>query len=254
MKKQESQSHIFALRVPEENQPVAHYPEGRTIVFTNKDFHFRIATVLRLSVGDRLILFDHTHNLEGEISEINKKEVLYIIHKKNENKQNKPEITCCIPLLKREALETVIDSLTQLGATTIQLITTHKAHRSKIDQKEFERLERILSAAAEQSKNYNYPLLKKAEPLMDILISSADEIRLFLDPEGANCFEIITRLTKDQPKKITLISGPEGDLTPQEKTFLLEKNVIFMALTPTILRAEQASALALGTIRSLFNN
>lgn len=249
----ETKSHIFALLVPEKYQSIAHYSVGKMIVLTDKDFIFRITTVLRLEVGSQLILFDRMHHILCKIIEIHKKEIHCLIKERSENGHYLPEVTCIVPLLKREALETVVDSLTQLGATTIQLITTQKTHRSKLDQKEFDRLQRIIIAAAEQSKNYRFPILKKAEPLMAIGYNGAEETTIFLDPDGNACFDTITKIIALKLKKITLMSGPEGDLTAQEKAFLHEKNVIFMALTPTILRAEQAAALSLGIIRSAFN-
>ncbi len=247
--KHELTSHIFALHI----QPVPESTPGGTITISNKDFYFRIVTVLRLNAGAPLILFDHNHHLTCTIDEITKKDIRLTVNKRDENDRYSPEITCIVPLLKREALETLIDSLTQLGATTIQMTTTQKSHRTKLDQKEFDRLERIMIAAAEQSKNYNYPLLKKVESLMNIPFDTAKTPTLFLDPEGDNCFALVSKLKSAPPQSITLIIGPEGDLTPQEKAFLVQKKVMFMALTPTILRAEQAAAVALGIMRSTFN-
>ena len=55
----------------------------------------------------------------------------------------------------------------------------------------------------------------------------------------------------DQPKQISLMVGPEGDLTMDEKELLKERDVQFLCLTPTVLRAQQAVAVSLGIFRSL---
>lgn len=249
--KKETTTHVFALLAPPEIVP-SQFNQGAMLFITHKDFYFRIVTILRCSVGSTIIIFDRAYHLECEIRAITKKEIQCIIVKKTSNNHNLPEIRCIIPLLKREALETLIDSLTQLGATSIELISTQKTHRSKIDQKELDRLERIVGAAAEQSKNYRFPLIKKAESLLSV--SFEKTTTLFLDPEGLNCFELLKKISSQYHQSITLIIGPEGDLAPHEKDFLREKNVIFMALTPTILRAELAAAVVLGAVRSFFNN
>ena len=44
--------------------------------------------------------------------------------------------------------------------------------------------------------------------------------------------------------------GPEGDLTLEEKAYLKQLGFVFCALTPTVLRAQQAVALGLGVLRS----
>lgn len=241
------ESHIFALHAPQEYQPLAHYAQSKSLTINNKDFYFRLSTVLRLHVGESFILFDHKYHMTCHVETITKKEIVISLVNFSENNVYNPTITCCIPLLKREALETLIDSATQLGATTIQLIQTDKAHRSIFDSKELERLQRIIYAAAEQSKNFAYPRLQPPLPLERLSYSSPT---IFLDPAGSSCLNVLTSFTCKPPAALTLIIGPEGDLTEQEKEYLRSHNVLFMALTPTILRAEQAAALALGIFRS----
>ncbi len=50
---------------------------------------------------------------------------------------------------------------------------------------------------------------------------------------------------------LVICSGPEGDLTCEEKRMLADANFLFCALTPTVLRAQQAVAVGLGSFRSL---
>jgi 16S rRNA (uracil1498-N3)-methyltransferase len=243
-------SHIFALHAPQHYQPLANYAQQKTITIIDKDFYFRLTTVLRLNVGESFIMFDHHHSMTCTLQTITKKEITISILNFSENKKYSPTITCCIPLLKREALETFADIATQLGATTIQLILTKKAHRSTLDTKDYERLQRVIYAAAEQSKNFSYPIVKAPIPLSNV----AYQHTLFFDPLGSSSFDIISSFASQQSSDITLITGPEGDLTEQEKEYLHSQNVIFMALTPTIMRAEQAAALGLGIFRSLLSN
>lgn len=242
-------THTFALIAPQEYQPLTQHRQKKSLTIVNKDFYFRICTILRLQVGDSCIIFDRYHHMTCIVESITKKEITFSIASFSENNEYKPIITCCIPLLKHEALETFIDSATQLGATTIQLITTQKTHRSTLQTKELERLQRIIYAAAEQSKNFNYPLLKAPELLETI---SFEDPTIFLDPVGQSFLEVVANYTNRPPSNITLIAGPEGDLTDDEKKLLTAKKVTFMALTPTVLRAEQAAALGLGMLRASF--
>lgn len=245
--KQTKTAHIFALLAPQEYQPLTEFRSKKSLIITNKDFYFRVCTILRLRGGESCIIFDRHHHIICILETITKKEIIFTISGFSENVSYKPSIICCIPLLKHEALETFIDSATQLGATTIQLITTQKAHRSTIQAKELERLQRIVQAAAEQSKNFSYPLIEAPKSLEQL---SYENLTIFLDAAGQPCLDIISSYTLTQPSTITLLIGPEGDLTVHEKQLLIAKNVTFMALTPTILRAEQAAALALGILRA----
>lgn len=59
---------------------------------------------------------------------------------------------------------------------------------------------------------------------------------------------------QQKPHAIIACAGPEGDLTYEEKMQLTEDGFAFCALTPTVLRAQQAIAIGLGAIRSYLNN
>lgn len=248
-----SEKHVFALIWNNPEYVLSSCKINTTITIVNPDICHRIQTILRLSIHDQIILFDHKDHILVEISSITKKQITGAIQEVAPNTINKPEITCAIPLLKREALEVAMDALTQLGATTIQLIITQKIHRSAFGSKELERLQRVIWAGAEQSKNFSFPLLKP--PLtIEAFVKSVEQketFSIFFDPQGVAAFNLLSKIKKEPYNKIILIVGPEGDLTEQEKKVLIHNNVSFMALTPTILRAEQAAALGLGLMRTL---
>ncbi|PKN03448.1 hypothetical protein CVU75_02160, partial [Candidatus Dependentiae bacterium HGW-Dependentiae-1] len=50
---------------------------------------------------------------------------------------------------------------------------------------------------------------------------------------------------------ILLLVGPEGDLTEEEKGAISRAGVQFCKLTPTVLRAMQATAVGMGVVRSV---
>ena len=247
-----SEKHIFALIWNNPAQPLINLKISSSLMIDNPDLCHRLQTILRLNIHDQCIFFTHQHHALVEITAITKKNITVNVLKVSTNKHHHPTIICGIPLLKREALETVVDSLTQLGATTIQLLTTAKMHRSAFGQKDLERLQRIINAAAEQSKNFSFPRLQSPIPLNDF-VSSLEQPNIapiFFDPHGKNAFETLQHIKNDTYNTLVMLIGPEGDLNEQEKTLLKNHNFIFMALTPTILRAEQAIALGLGIFRS----
>ena len=105
-------------------------------------------------------------------------------------------------------------------------------------------------AAAEQSKQYRIPTLHEPKPFEEC-IQQIENATFFFDPAGKELLPIIQSLHAEQPKGISLMIGPEGDLTAQEKFLLKERGVQFLRLTPTILRAQQAVAVSMGIFRSL---
>lgn len=220
-----------------------------TIIITDTDLVHRIMYVLRLEIADECILFDAEVHARAIITQMTKhKSVQCSIVSVQKNTHIKPEITILLPLLKRDSLESALYSLTEVGVNTIQLVITQKSQQ-KWTQKDHERALNIIHAAAEQSKQFN--AIKFLEPItLDKAVSLSDNsIRLFFDPAGITLSKQIGALNEAQ--SYILAIGPEGDLTTDEKELLKTSGFIFTALTPTILRACQAAALAVGIIRSL---
>ena len=162
-----------------------------------------------------------------------------------------PTVIFFLPLLKRDALEAALYSLVELGASEIRLMRTQKTQRVWGGAKEFDRLRTIMIAAAEQSKQYITPTLHEPQ-LFDEIVKELDGTScLFFDPQGADLFPVLQKFRKNMPQTISLMIGPEADVTSDEKQLLQEHGATFCRLTPTILRAQQAVAVSLGIIRSL---
>ena len=211
---------------------------------TIKDPHVvqRITTILRLKPGGSIILFNQTHHARFTCALFSRKEVSGTLGTLQKNKELTPHITVLLPLLKRDALEAAVYGLTECGANSIQLITTEKVHRKWQRQKELERLQRIIIAAAEQSKHFALPTLLAPINLQEAVEQLGGTQLLFADAKGG-------RLPLLKSGKVNLLVGPEGDLSLSEKEFITQKNALFFKLTPTILRAQQAAIIALSLLR-----
>ncbi len=239
-----SDKHEFALYIPDLTNQI-----DKVLVIQDKHFVRRIGSVLRLQKDDTCIFFDAHKHAEIVIAQIDKKKVEYRVAKVQDNIYFSPEITILLPLLKRDALEDALYACVELGANTVQLVFTEKVHRSWGGQKELERLQRIIIAATEQSKNFALPVLH--EPVqLDALSFNAADTHILFEPSGRSLPEVLNAVQK--PKKLFLAIGPEADLSQNEKNFLIKNGFIFCKLTPTILRARQAVTLGLGIFRSFF--
>ena len=93
-------------------------------------------------------------------------------------------------------------------------------------------------AAAEQSKNFSIPFLYDPIPL-DLFLQKQreqDSQVIFFDPEGVRITTVLSGRQQGK-QSLTLMVGPEGDLSEQEKDLLRTHNVLFCCLTPTVLRS-----------------
>jgi len=245
-------SHEFALFHPQLSSLVA---DGKiptvSCMIDDVELIHRMVHVLRLEDGQQCVLFDRLWRGVFTVHTVNKKMVSGTITGITNNIPLRPTITYCVPLLKRDALEQVLYALTEMGINTIQLIDTQKIARAWTS-KEFERAQRIIIAAAEQSKYFSYPNL--LSPIsFDAMLSNymhSPAYKLYCDPDGKPLWHCLQQVRTLKPTDIIIISGPEADLTREEKQRLQDYAVVFCALTPTILRAYQAITLSAGVFRA----
>jgi 16S rRNA (uracil1498-N3)-methyltransferase len=243
-----AQKHSFAFFYPFKEK----IQVKSELTITDPTLCHRLFSVLHLKINDECILFDAQYHIQALITSITQKHVTFFIASLQPNTPHKPLITCILPLLKRDALEKSVDFLTQTGASTIQLVITKKIHRAGFTHKDFIRLQKIIIAAAEQSKNFSFPQLHMPITLEDFLKTyNVQNVGLFFDAQGEPAFRIMQHIKSNKPNTLFLMIGPEGDLHEEEKRLLKNYNFSLVALTPTILRAEVAISVATAMIRSL---
>lgn len=204
----------------------------------------RIASVLRMKKGDQVTLFDYHCSARVTLEGVSKKSVTFSVQSIHETEHATPEITCLLPLLKRDALAIAITRLSVLGVRKIQLVISEKS-RYSLTQKEFLRLQKMIIAAAEQSKSFAMPELIAPQKLEDCINDQIENAFLF-DQYGASCREIITQKFTGS---IIVAFGPEGDFTDQEKKLFTDNGYRSLLLTDSVLRTIDAVILGIGLFK-----
>ena len=241
--------HEFALYCDEISNLVSKAAIGEELIIEEKNIVYRAKNVLRFNSGDIFIIFDRKNHFVFKFLGFIKKKLNCIFLDKKKNIVLKPKINFILPILAKKDFEDAIYSLSELGANNIYLAITQKVKRAWKD-KELERINKIIISAAEQSKNFVFPNIFPPQNLQ-FLLKKIKGKKIFFDAEGKELFPTIEKIKKDTPLEINLMIGPEADLNKEEKDLLLNNDFIFVKLTPTILRAYQATAIALGVFRSL---
>ena len=121
-----------------------------TIPITHGDFLNQARNVLRLKIGDRIILSDgRGMEAEGILEGLDKKRALVHISNRSENR-NEPECKVILycALIKRENFEWVVQKATEVGVTAIVPIISERTVKLSLKR---ERLLKIIKEAAEQS-------------------------------------------------------------------------------------------------------
>ena len=150
------------------------------ITVTDKDFINQARNVLRLKIGDKLILCDGSLNeATAEIAKLNKESTELKILETGKNK-NEPEkhVTLYCPILKKENFEWAVKKRWKIGVKEIAPIIAVRTVKFGLN---YERLNKIIKEAAEQSGRGVLPILR--EPIsFDEAVNqakSANDLNLF---------------------------------------------------------------------------
>ncbi len=202
--------HEFALYYPQLSD---HSLTSGTIALTHKELVHRITTILRLQSEETVILFDKNQYAQVQLQVMSRTRIDGIILAVHKNKSAAPAITALIPLLKKDSLETLAYNLVELGVTSYQIISSQKTQRSWQGTKEQIRLDNIMIAAAEQSKNFFIPQScgqPKAlqDALEDIRTSNVPYTKIFFDVDGDRMQELFVRIHK--PASFCCYRRPRG--------------------------------------------
>jgi len=247
--------HEFALFIPQLFARSGSLACGSTITINDPESLRRMTSIVRLREGETVQLFNREESIRGLVTVITKKQIELEIDERITLVSLEPSLTILLPTLKKDDCEEALSRLCALGVTSIQLVETEKVQHSWQFQRERDRFERVMIAAAEQSKQLVLPELLAPLSLEDALKNTCpikDTVchKIFFDPDGETLLTVIGSLVK-KPGMTILFVGPEGDLTDREKEYIKKDGFVFCALTPTILRACEAIALGAGVVRSI---
>lgn len=227
------------------------------VTITDEDAK-HIALVMRMKEGNEIICV-HPNGQAAIclIMSIEKNCVTAKVKQMLEGHSELPiQVTIVQGLPKGSKIDFILQKGTELGASTFQFFPAERSV-AKWDEKKAKqkivRFEKIVKEAAEQSHRNIIPTINKVTSLATVLKSceAADYI-LFADEElakktDAPSLQAILQAI-DVGTKIYIVIGPEGGLTDNERTLLMNHGANAVRLGPRILRTETAALYALSVI------
>ena len=222
--------------------------ENSTSLLSKEHTHY-VINVMRMKRGSYINFF----NKEGEwLSEIifldrDRVEVKFLNKMKESSKQSNIELAIC--LVKKNPMETILQKATELGVSRITPIISE---RTEVKELNYERAQKIVIEATEQSNQLNPPEVSKVIKLKDFLekLDSGTKF-LFADVNSQNNLK-----KKDVEGDFlkTILIGPEGDFSPSERKSILAKaNTTSFSISKNILRSDTAVISAISLINFINN-
>ncbi|WP_312555345.1 RsmE family RNA methyltransferase [Empedobacter brevis] len=212
------------------------------IAVLNEEESHHFAKVLRGNEGDLVHVTDGKGNLaKVEITSISKKVVEgKIIELKTDfEKKNYYLHVAIAPTKTMERLEFFLEKATEIGINEITFLQTFHSERKNI---KVERIEKIIQAATKQSLKAYLPKVNDLTKFNDFIKSDFEDFVKCI----AHCESDIERtplrtVLENNPQKILLLIGPEGDFSREEIISAEEHNFTGISLGHQRFRTETAA-------------
>ena len=216
----------------------------------NKSQSHYLAKVMRVKVGESFSLFNKSGEWEAKINEILKGIVEFTVLKKLREKYNEKNIWLAFAPIKSNFFNFMIQKATELGVTKFVPIITDRTIVRKIN---YERIEKIIIEALEQSNRIKVPKVEKTQNLNLFLKNNNHKINIIFGDLNTENQNLDPKIKKEN-KPICIIIGPEGDFTESEREQILNfKDIQSLKINNNILRTETAVISAISIVNYFLN-
>lgn len=226
---------------------------GGDLTLEEEAAHY-VRSVLRLKQGDAIVLFNgRGGDYQSRFTEVSRKSVRLKIETFIDRDVESPlAVALGMGVSRGDRMDWAVQKATELGVIQLTPLLTERCVTKLNDDKKGQRLQHwqhIVQHAAEQSGRTRVPRLDEIAELPD-WVSRQQGLRVFLDPYAtqtlADC--------RPENQRITLLSGPEGGFSDQERQLAKAAGFIPVRMGERILRTETAVLSALSAVQTLWGD
>ena len=205
--------------------------------------------VLRIAAGEQVAVFDGAGREAVAMVEVEQDgEVVLHIFDSIDSKLPSVEITLLQAVPKGKRMDLIIEKGVELGvARFVPLMTA----RGVVKATKTERWERVAISATRQCGLSRVPEITSVMTVAEAL-SEYSSNRLFLIAslfDGALPLQkVLKQAREDRVDKVSVLIGPEGDLTEAEMKMALDKGGVPVSFGDLVLRVETAAVYAASVI------
>lgn len=206
-----------------------------TFTIQDEEVVKQISRVLKLEVGESVVIKTDETAFEGKISEVTREEVTVSDMKEMIQPASfrKTSLFFCIP--KKDKFELILEKCTEIGVTDFYPVVSDRTVKTNIN---IERSEKIIQEAAEQAQRIDTPILHEIQSLEDILKEYRPAV---FDVEGEK-FDKSTNVAIHN-----ILIGPEGGFSDKELKLFKDMRLDIYRIGNTVLKTETA-AIAISTL------
>ena len=222
--------------------------ENTTGLLSKEHTHY-VVNVMRLKRGSNINFFNKNGEWLSEIVFLDRDrvEVKFLNKLKEPTKNSNIELAIC--LVKKSPMDTILQKATELGVSKIIPIVSE---RTEVKELNFERANRIVVEATEQSNQLIPPQISEVTKLKDFLKDLNGSYKLLF--ADVNSKENLKTEVLKEAKTLSVLIGPEGDFSPSERELILaNSNVVPFTISRNILRSDTAVISAISLVNFINN-
>ena len=230
--------------------------KGANLLLPSEARH-HLVNVLRLKIGDQLILFDGKSQQEAiaSITQLDRKSAtVSVLSIDNTCRESLLDISLVQAISSGDKMDFTVQKAVELGVKSIRPIFTERSQRpwkANRLEKKLAHWNSILVHACEQSGRTHLPKLYSPVSYQNYLTSrNPGRLGLILEPSAAQPHRELDNATK----RFDILIGPEGGFSPQEVLLADNTGIIAIKMGPRILRTETASIVAIAFLQSKFGD
>tara|TARA_B100000945_G_scaffold184196_1_gene147701 strand:+ start:183 stop:902 length:720 start_codon:yes stop_codon:yes gene_type:complete len=210
-----------------------------------------LCNVMRLKSGDKISLFNSKNGeWDAEILNYDTEIVEFKVEKLSRPQIEENNLWLAFSPIKKIPQDLMLQKATELG---IKKFIPLLCERSIVREINFERAEKIIIEASEQSNRISVPEVLKIQKLDDFIKNLPENGKfIFCDINSKN--NNLKNISKNK-NPICILVGPEGDFSEKERQLIVDsKKSISFSLSSNILRAETAAIAATTIITYILNS
>lgn len=220
-----------------------------TVVLDPEQAH-RLREVLRLRVGDAVILFDgRGGEYPAVLRTLSRDRVSLETAARCEVMRESPlEITLAQGISRGDRMDYTLQKAVELGVSRIVPLASARSQVRLDAARAARRLQHwrgVVTHACEQSGRDRLPVVAEVTSLQEFMAEDRAALKLTLAPTAA---ESLVSLAPGATT-LSLVIGPEGGLAPEEIALLSGAGYRAVRLGPRILRTETAALVAIASLQ-----
>jgi len=221
--------------------------ENSTSLLSKEHTHY-LVNVMRAKRGANVNFFNKNGEWLSEIVFLEKDRVEVKFLSKIKENTNTHNVELAICLVKKNAMEIILQKATELG---IKKIIPIISERTEVKEINFERANKIVIEATEQSNQLEPPEISEILKLKDFLNINTNKKIFFAD---INSNYNLEKKDFKEGETVTVLVGPEGDFSPAERELILnDSTTVPFSLSKNILRTDTAVISAISLVNFITN-